>query len=482
MFIGASFLQVGQAWLLGCFMSVEMNSEIKASPVIEVSGLEKAYHLYDAPHDRLKQIFFGWKRNYYRDFLALKNVSFEVLQGQSVGVIGRNGAGKSTLLQLLTGTLTPTQGSIKVNGKVAAVLELGSGFNPEFSGRENIYLYASLFELKKSSIEERFQKIVDFSELADFIDQPVKAYSSGMQARLAFSVIAHVDADILIIDEALSVGDAFFAQKCMRFLRQFQEKGTILFVSHDLAAVTAFCDHAIWLEGGAIREAGSAKEVCENYFAQQYMQHTGAEIATAAVEVEAIDNLEGSLLQASDTDIIEQQVVSLEDGSIAKGGQEIECFGFNEQSSAFGTGGAEILTVSFTNQAGHPLIACEGGAEVVVRVVAKANHDIDLPIMGFTIKDRLGQPLIGGNTYHSYKKSPVKVVGGKCIEAAFHFKLPILSIGDYSIVAAIANGTLQEHVQLHWMHDAVLFKVVASSIDGVIVGAPLDKIILTSRM
>ncbi|OIN54159.1 lipopolysaccharide transport system ATP-binding protein [Pseudomonas costantinii] len=462
-------------------MSVEMNSDIKAPPVIDVVGLEKAYHIYDAPHDRLKQIFFGWRRNYYRDFLALKNVSFEVLKGQSVGVIGRNGAGKSTLLQLLTGTLTATKGSIKVNGKVAAVLELGSGFNPEFSGRENIYLYASLFELKKSCIEERFQKIVDFSELAEFIDQPVKAYSSGMQARLAFSVIAHVDADILIIDEALSVGDAFFAQKCMRFLRQFQETGTILFVSHDLAAVTAFCDHAIWLEGGVIRQAGSAKEVCENYFAQQYMQHTGADNIASVADNSAEHDIKENAEDESRVSIVEQLIVNASDGSLFMGAQEIESFGFNEQSSAFGTGGAEIVKVSFTNESGHPLIACEGGMSVVVKVSARAKHDIDLPIMGFTIKDRLGQPLIGGNTYHSYKKSPVRVVAENGVDASFHFKLPILAVGDYSIVAAIANGTLQEHVQLHWMHDAVLFKVVASSIEGVIVGAPLDKITLTSR-
>ncbi len=464
-------------------MSMDMTTEVKPQPVIEVVGLEKAYHIYDAPHDRLKQIFLGWKRNYYRDFLALKDVNFEVLKGQSVGVIGRNGAGKSTLLQLLTGTLTPTKGSVKINGKVAAVLELGSGFNPEFSGRENIYLYASLFELKKSCIEERFQKIVDFSELGDFIDQPVKTYSSGMQARLAFSVIAHVDADILIIDEALSVGDAFFAQKCMRFLRKFQERGTILFVSHDLAAVTAFCDHAIWLEGGVVRDAGSAKEVCEKYFAQLYMQHSGAEGAAAVVavkadvEVEVEDRVE----EESVDEVIEQRIVMHDDESISKGAQEIESFGFNSQSSTFGTGGAEILKVSFTNTKGRQLTVCEGGAEVVVKVSAKANHDLDLPIIGFIIKDRLGQPLIGGNTYHSYKESPVRVVAGKRVDAAFHFKLPILAVGDYSIVAAIANGTLHEHVQLHWMHDAVLFKVVASSIDGVIVGAPLDKIILTSR-
>jgi lipopolysaccharide transport system ATP-binding protein len=467
-------------------MSMDMTTEAKPESVIEVIGLEKAYHIYDAPHDRLKQIFMGWKRNYYRDFLALKDVSFNVLKGQSVGVIGRNGAGKSTLLQLLTGTLTPTKGSVKINGKVAAVLELGSGFNPEFSGRENIYLYASLFELKKSCIEERFQKIVDFSELADFIDQPVKSYSSGMQARLAFSVIAHVDADILIIDEALSVGDAFFAQKCMRFLRQFQERGTILFVSHDLAAVTAFCDHAIWLEGGVVRDAGSAKDVCEKYFAQLYMQHTGAEgaapvSAEAEANVEIDDDVEEVVEQDPVDDIIEQRTVTRDDESISEGAQEIESFGFNPQSSTFGTGGAEIQQVSFSNATGRQLTVCEGGAEVVVKVSAKAVHDIDLPIIGFIIKDRLGQPLIGGNTYHSYKQSPVKALAGKRIEAAFHFKLPILAVGDYSIVAAVANGTLLEHVQLHWMHDAVLFKVVASSIDGVIVGAPLDKIILTSR-
>jgi len=445
-------------------MSMDMTTEVQPPPVIEVVGLEKAYHIYDAPHDRLKQIFLGWKRNYYRDFLALKDVNFEVLKGQSVGVIGRNGAGKSTLLQLLTGTLTPTKGSVKLNGKVAAVLELGSGFNPEFSGRENIYLYASLFELKKPCIEERFQKIVDFSELRDFIDQPVKAYSSGMQARLAFSVIAHVDADILIIDEALSVGDAFFAQKCMRFLRQFQERGTILFVSHDLAAVTAFCDHAIWLEGGVVRDAGSAKDVCEKYFAQLYMQHTGADgAAVAPAEASVEEDIEDVVEDEPADEIIEQRIVMHDDGSISKGVQEIESFGFDPQSSTFGTGGAEILMVSFTN------------------VTAKANHDLDLPIIGFIIKDRLGQPLIGGNTYHSYKETPVKVLASKRVEAAFHFKLPILAVGDYSIVAAIANGSLHEHVQLHWMHDAVLFKVVASSIDGVIVGAPLDKIILTSK-
>ncbi|MDM9587707.1 ABC transporter ATP-binding protein [Pseudomonas plecoglossicida] len=447
--------------------------------VINVDGLQKAYHVYDAPHDRLKQIFLGWRRNYYRDFLALSDVSFKVRKGKSVGVIGRNGAGKSTLLQLLTGTLTPTSGDIGIKGKVAAVLELGSGFNPEFSGRENIYLYASLFNLKKSCIEERLHKIIEFSELAEFIDQPVKVYSSGMQARLAFSVIAHVDADILIIDEALSVGDAFFAQKCMRFLRKFQENGTILFVSHDLAAVTSFCDEAIWIENGRIREVGNAKDVCENYFAQLYMQHTGAEGVAAEPSAEVENEVAFEPLVSEP--IISESHVSLDDGSLDLGKQEIESFGFNLESSSFGTGGAEILSVSFSNARGHNINVCEGGQDVVVKVVARAKHAIDLPIVGFIVKDRLGQPLLGGNTYHSYKNKPVRVEKNNLLESAFHFKLPILAVGDYSIVAAVANGTLAEHVQLHWLHDALLFKVVATSIDGVIVGATLDKISLTQK-
>ena len=457
-----------------------MNTEIKTNTVIQVRSLGKCYQIYEKPQDRLKQIFFGWRKNYFRNFLALQNVTFDVLKGQSVGIIGKNGAGKSTLLQLLTGTLTPSSGKVVINGKVAAVLELGSGFNPEFTGRENIYLYASLFELRRSTIEDRFHQIVEFSELADFIDQPVKTYSSGMQARLAFSVIAHVDADILIIDEALSVGDAFFTQKCMRFLRQFQKNGTILFVSHDLAAVTAFCDQAIWLEKGIIRDAGIAKDICEKYFAQIYMQHSAG--GSSSVVVSKTDKSNEKLKQIVECNdkIIDQRLVQKKNKTLPAGAQHIESYGFNLDSASFGTGDAQITSVEFTDLQGHVLSVCEGGQEVIVRVIAKAINDINIPILGFTIKDRLGQHLIGGNTFHAYKDSPIRVDGGNFLKAEFYFKLPILAVGDYSIVAAIANGTLQEHVQLHWLHDAVLFKVVSTSIDGVIVGASLDKIVFTS--
>jgi lipopolysaccharide transport system ATP-binding protein len=205
---------------------------------IRVQGLSKRYEIYTKPSDRLKQFVLPLlqrltgkaSKQYFREFWALKDVSFEVRKGQTVGIIGRNGSGKSTLLQMICGTITPTTGSIQTNGRVAALLELGSGFNPEFTGRENIYMNASVLGLNSSEIDIRFNDIVDFADIGDFVEQPVKTYSSGMMVRLAFAVIAHVDADILVVDEALSVGDAFFAQKCMRFLRKFMETGTVLFV------------------------------------------------------------------------------------------------------------------------------------------------------------------------------------------------------------------------------------------------------------
>jgi lipopolysaccharide transport system ATP-binding protein len=444
-----------------------------SAPVIQVDGISKVFEIYETPRDRLLQILFGRFRRFHRAFQALSDVSFEVRRGQSVGIIGRNGAGKSTLLQILTGTLQPSSGAIRVEGKVAAVLELGSGFNPEFSGRQNIHMYASLFGLPRDAIDARFAQIVAFSDLADFIDQPVKTYSSGMQARLAFSVIAHVDADILIIDEALSVGDAVFTQKCMRFLRQFQEHGTILFVSHDMGAVTGFCDHAIWLDKGHVVAAGPSKEICERYYAFMQTEARGvANAATAAPRAPAIARRSAApgarQLQVSDASAVK--------GDLDPGRQKIEMFGFNPLSASHGNGHARILDVQLLAADGSALDVVEGGQEIRVRIDIEAVQDVAMPIVGFIIKDRLGQPLVGGNTYHTFRNRPVAARAGQFWEVEFGFRLPILALGDYSVVAAIGNGTLAEHVHLHWVHDAIHFKVVATSIDGVIVGMPLDSI------
>ena len=256
-----------------------MSSDACAS--VAVRGLSKCYCVYDKPSDRLKQMLCRGRRRYYREFWALQDVSFDLTPGQTLGVIGRNGSGKSTLLQMLCGTLSPTCGEVRIKGRTAALLELGSGFNPEFTGRENVFMNAALLGLTPEEVTARFQDIVDFADIGEHIDQPVKTYSSGMYVRLAFAIIAHVDADILVIDEALAVGDAFFTQKCMRFLRQFQKKGTLLFVSHDTHSVIGLCTRAIWLEKGTVVADGTPKEVCERYLEAFYEAQQGKSTTTA---------------------------------------------------------------------------------------------------------------------------------------------------------------------------------------------------------
>ena len=239
---------------------------MSSEPAISVNNLSKFYQLYAQPSDRLKQFLWRGKRQYFREFWSLRDVSFDIAKGEVLGIIGRNGAGKSTLLQLLCGTLTPSAGQVKVQGRITALLELGSGFNPEFTGRENVYLSASIMGLSRQEIEDRFEEIVDFSGIRDFIDQPVKTYSSGMYVRLAFSVATSVDPDILVVDEALSVGDGEFARKSFDRIRAMKEAGkTILFCSHSLYQVEAFCDRVLWLDHGSIKLFGEPQTVVQEY-------------------------------------------------------------------------------------------------------------------------------------------------------------------------------------------------------------------------
>lgn len=233
---------------------------------ISLDNLGKCYHLYDKPRDRLLQMLSRGRHRYYREFWALKDVSCTAGQGECLGIIGRNGSGKSTLLQLVCGTLNPTVGEVSVQGRVAALLELGAGFNPEFSGRENVFLNAAVMGLTPEEAKARFEDIVEFSGIRDFIDQPVKTYSSGMYVRLAFSIATSVDPDILVVDEALSVGDGEFARRSFDRIMAIKERGkTILFCSHSLYQVEAFCDRAVWLEGGKIMVSGQAREVVSAY-------------------------------------------------------------------------------------------------------------------------------------------------------------------------------------------------------------------------
>ncbi len=285
---------------------------------VSLENLGKCYHVYDKPRDRLLQMLSRGRRRYYREFWALKNVSFTVGHGECLGVIGRNGSGKSTLLQLVCGTLNPSIGDVSVQGRVAALLELGAGFNPEFSGRENVFLSAAVNGLSQEEIASRYEEIVEFSGVRNFIDQPVKTYSSGMYVRLAFSIATSVDPDILVIDEALSVGDGEFSRKSFDRIMKLKEQGTtILFCSHSLYQVEAFCDRAVWLEKGTVAMVGAAGEVTSRYIDSMDAQRNAASVASAAVfpqagsadggcahivEVEAtVDGVAGKTLHALST-------------------------------------------------------------------------------------------------------------------------------------------------------------------------------------
>jgi len=403
-------------------------------------------------------------KQYFREFWALKDVSFEVKKGETVGIIGRNGSGKSTLLQMICGTLTPTSGSIQTNGRIAALLELGSGFNPEFTGRENVYMNASVLGLTNEEIHQRFDDITSFADIGEFVEQPVKTYSSGMMVRLAFAVIAHVDADILVVDEALAVGDAFFTQKCMRFLRNFMKTGTVLFVSHDTGSIKSLCNYAVWLEKGQVIQEGTPKDVCELYLEAFYEAQQGKGSTT---KLRAFKKPDDSL------PIKDQRLEFINTSNLRN---DLQIFKFDPEAASFGKGGAQIHDVSLLDENEHPLAWIVGGEKVILRAMVHAYQDLDSPIVGFYVKDRLGQILFGDNTFLSYREQLVHCQEGSEIQADFVFFMPLLPSGEYSITIAIANGTQEIHEQHHWIHDAILFKSESSSVTTGLIGISMQEV------
>lgn len=446
---------------------------------IRVQNLSKCYQIYDSPRDRLKQFVAPRLQNlirqppkqYFREFWALKDVSFVIRKGETIGIIGRNGSGKSTLLQMICGTLNPSSGSIQTNGRLAALLELGSGFNPEFTGRDNVYMNASVLGLSNEEIDARFNDIVAFADIGDFVEQPVKTYSSGMMVRLAFAVIAHVDADILVVDEALSVGDAFFTQKCMRFLRNFMKTGTVLFVSHDTSAVVNLCNKAVLLNRGQVVEIGSPKDVAEHYLATVYETNQKVD----GVQTDET-NLSAGQAQTS-TEYRDMREALINASTLRN---DIEVFQFTPDQSGFGTGQAKIVSVRLLDQGGAPLAWVVGGEDVILDIRCVAHEDILRPIIGFQFKDRLGQVVFADNTFLVYQNSPQAVAKGCELVARFEFRLPLLPSGDYSITVAFADGSQESHVQHHWMHDALIVRVHASSICQGLVGVPMKTIYLSA--
>ena len=448
---------------------------------IRVENLSKCYQIYNKPADRLKQslcprvqrLLGREPQQYFKEFWALKNVSFEVKKGETVGIIGRNGSGKSTLLQMICGTLTPTSGSVQTFGRVAALLELGAGFNPEFTGRENVYLNASILGLSQEEIDQKFDAIAAFADIGEHLEQPVKTYSSGMFVRLAFAVIAHVDADILIIDEALAVGDAFFTQKCMRFLRDFMKSGTILFVSHDTGAIVNLCTYALLIRNGVIAQAGTPKEVTETYLVNLY------EFTQKVDGVSDNNTVQEKLAKKIQSDdLVEYKDFRSELllPSILR--NDIKIFKFNPDQSSFGSGDAKVISIKLLDKTKTPLSWIVGGEDVILEIKCLAQNKIDRPIIGFLFKDRLGQTIFADNTFLSHQSQLKNARDGQIIIATFSFHIPTLPIGDYAISVAIADGSQDNHVQHHWVHDALIVRSQTSSVCFGLIGIPMKKITL----
>ena len=389
---------------------------------IHITGVSKSYRKFHRPIGRLIQLLQPSSKGLYTDFYALTAVDFTVRRGESMAIIGRNGSGKSTLLQLIYGTLKPTNGHIKTNGKVAALLELGAGFDPEFTGVENLRMTAALYGIPDAQLAEKEKQILAFADIGDFAYQPVKTYSTGMVVRLAFAVIAHVDADILIVDEALAVGDAVFTQKCMRFIRAFKENGTLLFVSHDMAAVQNLCDRSIWLNEGKVQQLGSAKSVSESYLKFALQQAAGQDFVLHTLPTES-------------------------------------------NASGWETGLAQITAVSLLNIDNPDRDFYSGGEKVKLTITVRSNQTLKHPIVGFLLRDRLGQDLFGENTYRDITVGrDIAIPAGHSATASFEFTLPYLPNGQYAVACSVADGDLQDNIQHHFIHDALIVTVSSKEI------------------
>jgi lipopolysaccharide transport system ATP-binding protein len=369
--------------------------------VIKVENIGKCYQIYEKPSDRLKQFIFpkiqwllGIKpKPYFKEFWALKDISFEVRKGESLGIIGRNGSGKSTLLQIICGLLEPSTGRVEVKGRVAALLELGSGFNPEFTGRENIYLNASLLGLTPDEINNSIESIILFADIGLHIDQPVKTYSSGMLVRLAFAVQAQVNPDILVVDEALAVGDAVFQHKCALRIAELQASGTILlFVSHESASVSAFCDLALLLHHGDNIALGQSKFVIETYLAQVKNEIYVASDKQGTFRAQAFLENKPALLSNS-----------------------IQGVSLKNISARIGTGEAKIEHINLFNKEGDTSISSiMTGQPFRFRVRLKAASHIEHPVLCYRIDSLKGLQLTGSTSKHDDHYFPPMISGCEC--------------------------------------------------------------------
>jgi lipopolysaccharide transport system ATP-binding protein len=397
--------------------------------VIRVKNLHKKYPLYAKPSDRVREIIFPWKK-YHKEHYALQDINFEIQKGEHLGIIGKNGSGKSTLLKIICGVLTPTQGTVESDGTVAALLELGAGFNREMTGRENIEFMSSLLGYSEIEKSVALKRIIDFANIGEYIDQPVKTYSSGMFVRLAFSQSLISNPDILVVDEALSVGDIFFQQKCIRRMNDYRETGTIIFVSHDIATMANICTKVLWIEDGRIREYGDAKSVCDKYLGDLYRPKV-------------------------ELGIFEDSKISTASNSEAEAVSEIYDFikpGKFDHFDSTGSGAGRILDASLLIGGVAASRFC-GGESTSLKIQFASKKFLKSAVIGFILKNRLGQNIYGTNTED--EGLALTVESNIVNEVVFKFEMPKLQSGDYTILIAFSEGTCANFYQLHLVYDAL---------------------------
>lgn len=402
--------------------------------IICVNEIGKKYKLYASKQDRLKEAISFLHKSYHQDFCALSNISFDVNRGETVGIIGTNGSGKSTLLKIITGVLTPTEGIVKVHGKISALLELGTGFNQEYTGVENIYLNGRMMGYSKREMDERFAQIVEFADIGEFINQPVKTYSSGMFARLAFAVAINVDPDILIVDEALSVGDLFFQNKCFKKFDELREKGvTILFVSHDISSVRQMCSRVLWIEKGKQIIFDQSDTVCDMYMD---MKRKGMN-----QQIDAIESVEDIPIRNLEDDKLYPRLFPQSDCDDLK-------------SDKF-----DIISCFFTDSRGEIVNHLRVDEKYKFHCAVLFKENLNSLILGFVLENSKGLPLFDINNYINQQQG-ISGEKGFVTEAIYEFTLPRLMKGTYILETAIAQGTQEKHEMLTWLHGIENIEIV----------------------
>ncbi len=443
---------------------------------IEIGSLGKCYKIYKKPKDKLKEIVLPWKSRYYEEFWALKNISFEIKKGEQLSIIGRNGSGKSTLLQLICGTIEASEGVIQKQGKIAALLELGSGFNPEFTGIENIYLNAAIFGISRKQIEQKLDLILSFADIGEFVHQKVKTYSSGMQVRLAFAVIAHLEAEIMICDEALAVGDAVFTQKCMRFINKFKENGTLIFVSHDMASVAAITEKCLWLKDGRVEYLGNTKKAIQLY--DRYCQEQGGYLKQYNSEenMNEAKRIKQSNLKNNEEITKVQEAINYSN-ALLKSKRNTKILAKMEQKQRDGhfDGLANIKEVLLITEQDESTNSLKGGMEISLMINGNVNTNLTNLFWGYQVMNSKGQIIFAQNTLAEKEKIKRNLCAAEEYKIQFQFIWPWLAAGTYTITVAVSTGEWEDHVNHHWVNEALVFEQLA--VENMCVGIflPLTK-------